>query len=490
MTHAASIAAIAERFAAVAPACDHWSLRMVRQRSEQLSVTRGVPDPVYVGDDIGVMVTVVKDGGLGYGATSDITPSGLARAGRGACDWAQRVAGRMIAVPPAPHQTPVRFDHETVSPQPWSSVSRADKMERLVGVAASLAGDERIVTWQAGLSFTDEEVVIATSDGGFIRQRYGLIVPDLAASASDESETQTRTFGRGGTIRQGGLEALDDLGFWNAGPRIAGEALELLAAPDCPTRVMDLLLAPDQMYIQIHESIGHPLELDRILGDERNYAGTSFVGLDMFGSYVYGSPLLNVTFDPGVSGEAASYAFDDDGTRASREYLIQDGILVRPLGGAFSQARANVPGVSNARACSWNRPTIDRMANLNVEPGRSRLEDLIAQVQNGVLMETNTSWSIDDSRNKFQFGCERGRLIRDGVLGPVVKNPTTAASPPPSGAVSRDLGMRRPCASTARPPAARASRTRRSMLATRRRPACSPTYKCSAAAEYDLHRSW
>src|SRR5262249_51741312 len=130
-----------------------------------------------------------------------------------------------------------------------------------------------------------------------------------------------------------------------------------------------------------------------------------------------------VTFDPGVAGEAASYAFDDDGTPATRELLIRDGLLVRPLGGAFSQSRANVPGVSNARACSWNRPTIDRMANLNIEAGTSRLEDMIASVENGVYMETNTSWSIDDSRNKFQFGCERGRVIKDGKLGGVVKNP-------------------------------------------------------------------
>src|SRR6185369_14223386 len=114
---------------------------------------------------------------------------------------------------------------------------------------------------------------------------------------------------------------------------------------------MDLLLAPDQMLIQIHESIGHPLELDRILGDERNYAGTSFVTLDMFGSYQYGSALLNVTFDPTVAGEAASYAFDDEGTPAEKQFLIKDGLLARPLGGATSQARANTPGVANARAC-------------------------------------------------------------------------------------------------------------------------------------------
>jgi predicted Zn-dependent protease len=418
-----SIASIAESFAAVAPQCDHWSVRVVRQRSEQLSVTRGVPDPVHIGDDLGAMVTIVTDGALGYGATSDITPVGLARAGQEARAWAKRVAGRMVAVPPIVNRAPIRFAHAAAAAAPWASISRADKMTRLRDLAKSLTGDDRIATWQAGLSYTDEETVIATSNGDFIQQRYGLIVPDLEASAANDAETQTRTFGRGGTIRQGGLETLDEAGFWSAGPRIAEEASELLAAPDCPTGVMDLLLAPDQMYIQIHESIGHPLELDRILGDERNYAGTSFVTLDMFGRYVYGSPLLNVTFDPGVAGEAATYAFDDDGTPATREYLIRDGVLVRPIGGAFSQARANVPGVSNARACSWNRPTIDRMANLNVEAGDSRLEDLIADIENGVLMETNTSWSIDDSRNKFQFGCERGRLITNGKLGAVVKNP-------------------------------------------------------------------
>ena len=199
--------------------------------------------------------------------------------------------------------------------------------------------------------------------------------------------------------------------------------LELLAAPDCPTGDMDLLLAPDQMYIQIHESIGHPLELDRILGDERNYAGTSFVTPDMFGTYVYGSKLLNVSFDPGLVGEAASYAFDDDGTQATRALLIRNGILERPLGSQTSQKRANLPGVANARACSWNRPPIDRMANLNVEAGDQTFAQMVASVANGVYMETNTSWSIDDSRNKFQFGCERARIIKDGVLGPVVKNP-------------------------------------------------------------------
>jgi predicted Zn-dependent protease len=186
---------------------------------------------------------------------------------------------------------------------------------------------------------------------------------------------------------------------------------------------MDLLLMPDQMMLQIHESIGHPLELDRILGDERNYAGTSFVTPEMFGQYRYGSPLLNVTFDPSIGEELASYAFDDDGEPAQKAWLIRKGVLERPLGGRISQLRAGLQGTANSRAASWNRAPIDRMANINVEPGTSTLAEMVASIERGVLMRTNTSWSIDDSRNKFQFGCEWGELIEDGVVKGVVKNP-------------------------------------------------------------------
>jgi predicted Zn-dependent protease len=189
-----------------------------------------------------------------------------------------------------------------------------------------------------------------------------------------------------------------------------------------------LLLAPDQMMLQIHESIGHPLELDRILGDERNFAGGSFVTPDMFGSYRYGSELLDVTFDPGVPGELSSYAADDDGEAAERAYLIRAGVLVRPLGGALSRLRAAacghaLDGVACSRAVGWWRAPIDRMANLNVEPGDRTLDELVSGVDRGVLMRTNASWSIDDARNKFQFSCEWGRLIEGGRLTTVVRNP-------------------------------------------------------------------
>jgi predicted Zn-dependent protease len=247
-------------------------------------------------------------------------------------------------------------------------------------------------------------------------------MPWLRAVANRGSETQIRSFGPdlGG---QGGLERLDILELDQQPERVAGEALALLDAPECPSGTMDLILMPGQMTLQIHESIGHPLELDRILGDERNYAGTSFVTAEMFGTYQYGSELLNVTFDPTVSGELASYAYDDAGAQAERAWLIREGILLRGLGGTTSQARSGLPGVACARASSWNRPAIDRMANLNLEPGDSSLEELLGRVERGVLMDTNRSWSIDDSRNKFQFGCELGWRIEDGERRELVRNP-------------------------------------------------------------------
>src|SRR5205085_6345104 len=227
--------------------------------------------------------------------------------------------------------------------------------------------DERIVDWCASLWTLDTEQLFITGDGGRAEQQFSHVIPSVQATATIDGVTQTRSsHGQyNGFCQQGGLEVLERAQFESDGPRVAHEALVLAAAPHCPTGELDLLLAPDQMMLQIHESIGHPLELDRILGDERNFAGTSFVTLDMFGRYHYGSELLNVSFAPDVPGEFASYAFDDEGQPARREWIIRNGLLLRPLGGALSQARAravraDIAGVATSRACSWRRPPIDR----------------------------------------------------------------------------------------------------------------------------------
>ncbi|GAB3264566.1 TldD/PmbA family protein [Chitinimonas naiadis] len=422
---------IEQRFRALQPRVDFCALRYVEEDAETLAVRQGTAEPVRRRQDRGAMITVVHQGGYGYAATADCSTQGLATALEKAKAWAE--ASRAHAV----------FDYRQLQlPEP-SGQYRGSGLERpldwqrkalldllLDESAAAKADDARIVDWSAELSRLSVRQRYITLGGGSVEQAHQMLVPGLSVTAYANGDTQTRSLGGqyGGICRQGGMEILSETGLIGAGRRVAEEALQLLAAPNCPTGRMDLLLMPEQMMLQIHESIGHPLELDRILGDERNYAGTSFVTLDMFGNYQYGSELLNVSYDPSIANEYASYGWDDDGAVARKVLLIEHGLLQKPLGGEISQARAAangyaLGGVANSRACAWNRPPIDRMANLNIEPGDKTLKELVAGIEHGVLMDTNVSWSIDDSRNKFQFGCEFGRLIENGELKGVVKNP-------------------------------------------------------------------
>ncbi len=414
---------IEQRFRDVAPDVDFWSLRLVRECDEVIVVRRNILQPVRTSEDVGAMITVIDGRGLGYAGTCDLTTAGLRRAADQACEWARRTAATASAdfsrLIPLPHQgtfeTPVRIA--------WKSLPLKERIDIVREECERLRTDPRIVDWEAGLWNSAVDSWYRSSSGARVEQSFRYLLPTLSATANQGTLTQTRTLGGHAYARQGGLEVLQDVGFRTAAPRIAAQALELLTVASCPTGVCDLLLAPDQMILQIHESIGHPLELDRILGDERNYAGTSFVTPDMFGTYRYGSELLDVTFDPTRPEQLASYAFDDDGQPAAREFIIRNGILLRPLGSRSSQLRGQLPGVANARATSWNRPPIDRMANLNVEAGTSTFADMVQAVERGVYMESNCSWSIDDSRNKFQFGCEWGRLIENGELAGVVRKP-------------------------------------------------------------------
>ena len=410
----------------------HWSVRGVCEATEHLSVRDGVTEAPSRSQDDGAMVSVV-DGGMGYAATSDLSEDGLTAAFLRAHALARACAGRTV------------IDYETIQ-QPTASGRYASGVERsntsatlpeklgwLQEVCAGGEGqpDPRIVDRHATLSSVRTEQLHFNSGGARTQQQWEFTTPSVQVTAHDKGVTQVRSSGGqyNGFCQQGGIEVLERARFRQSeGPRVMREALELVGAAVCLSGQMDVILMPDQMTLQIHESIGHPLELDRILGDERNFAGTSFVTLDMFGSYIYGSDLLNVSYDPGHAHEFASFAFDDDGTAAERALLIERGRLLRPLGGSLSQARARALGfelgaVATTRSAGWNRAPIDRMSNLNVEPGDQSLAQLIAATELGVLMHTNCSWSIDDSRNKFQFGCEYARVVRGGKVAEVVRNP-------------------------------------------------------------------
>lgn len=409
------------------PAVDYCSFRAVRRNEQLLSVRRGVISPPSNEIHMGVMVSVMHRGGYGYAATQDLSAAGLKAAVSRALEWTE-VSAQHVLFEPAKFlsqfsSTQASGEYETPVERSHTDLTLSDKLDILRAQCEQLKSDPRIIDWGASLWQGQTETLFITSNNTRIRQTVHQLSPDMYASASNGAELQTRSLGSRGESQQGGLEVMERIRYTERASTIASEALALLDAQNCPDETTTVVLAPDQMMLQIHESIGHPLELDRLLGDERNYAGTSFVTMDMFGSYQYGSPLLNVTFDPTLSYELAAYGYDDDGAQAEKTYLIKDGVLQRPMGGALSQFRAKTQGVANARASSWNRPPIDRMANLNIEPGQSTFDELIKDIERGVYMATNSSWSIDDSRNKFQFGCEWGQLIEDGQLTRVVKNP-------------------------------------------------------------------
>jgi predicted Zn-dependent protease len=402
---------------------DFWSLRFVEETCASFSVRRNVQQPWAVNTDRGVMATVYAGGGYGYAATADASPRGVREALQRAAAWARSTARYALTDSRTLPRPASRGDYASPSLD-VALPARSDWYAILQRESEHAGYDARIVDWEALVDVLHATQRLLTSEGGDVLQRHLYLYPSVSVTAHADGTTQQRSLnGQRGMCQQGGVEILERIGFAGAGRRVADEALELLLAPNCPSGRMDVLLAPDQMVLQIHESVGHPLELDRILGDERNFAGTSFVTPDMFGTYRYGSEHLNITFDPTRPEELASYAFDDEGTPAEKTFLIRDGVLERPLGGAISQSRAGLPGVANSRAASWNRPPIDRMANLNLEPGTATFDALVEGIEHGVLLETNASWSIDDSRNKFQFGCERGTIIENGKLRHVVKNP-------------------------------------------------------------------
>jgi predicted Zn-dependent protease len=412
------------RFREFARGADYASLRVVEEASRTVSVRKDVPEPPRTTLDTGAMVTIFDGDGVGHAATSDLSDAGLRRAVEKARAWARLSRERSVFRGRTPRLPSLR-SAPVSRPTPPADIPISEAIERLMKESRACGIDPRIVDWAAALWTTRVLQTLFTLEAGDVTEEHWYTVPSLHVTGYERGESQTRSWGGryNGFCQQGGLDVLERSGFTGAGERTAHEALALLAAPNCPSGKLDVVLMPDQMMLQIHESIGHPIELDRILGDERNFAGTSFVTLDMFGSYQYGSELLNVTYDPSRAEQFATFSHDDDGTSAEKQTIIERGKLLRPLGGVLSQERAGMAGVATSRACSWNRPPIDRMSNLNVEPGTSTLEDLVASTEDGLLLRTNVSWSIDDSRNKFQFGCEWGKRIRGGRLAEVVRNP-------------------------------------------------------------------
>jgi TldD protein len=274
----------------------------------------------------------------------------------------------------------------------------------------------------------------ASTDGAACTQTLTECGAGIAATAVGGNEVQTRSYPgtHEGGVAAAGWEHVESLDLLGQAPRVADEAIELLLAAECPSGTETIVLHGEQLALQLHESIGHALELDRILGGEAAYAGTSWVAPEDLGTLRYGSEKLNVTADATVPGGLGTFGWDDEGVPGQAYPLVSEGRLVAALSSRESAAAIGLPASGGcARAEGHTRQPIVRMTNVSIEPGDAgSLDDLIAATDRGLYLETNRSWSIDDRRLHFQFGVELAREIRGGKLGRVLRNASYAGVTP------------------------------------------------------------
>jgi len=279
------------------------------------------------------------------------------------------------------------------------------------------------------MEYSREHKVFVSSEGSEVEQELFDTGAAISASAVDpsSSEIQTRSypnsFGRqAGTTGYEFVEAMD---LPNHGARIGEESVKLLSARQCPSGLKTIILDGPQVALQVHESCGHPIELDRALGMEAGFVGKSFLTIDKLNSnYHYGSEIVNMTADATIAGGLGTFGWDDEGVPAQRSLIVTNGIFTGYL---MSRDTAPLLGLTSngcVRADGWNRLPMIRMTNVSLEPGTWTLDDLIADTDDGIFMSINKSWSIDDLRLNFQFGVEMAYEIKHGKLGEMLKNAT------------------------------------------------------------------
>jgi TldD protein len=412
---------------------DYADARFVRTRSERLSTRNGALDELdsYEGEGIGVRVRV--GGAWGFaavrGSARPDAEAALARALQVAA--AQPPAHPALPLAPEP---PAHGTWESAAARDPFDVALEDKLAVLLAADSGLRTDPGVAVALAGFQAVRVEKVFASTEGALCEQRLTECGGGIAAVAVNGDESQVRSYpaSHGGHVAQGGYEHFTALDLPGEAPRIAAEAVALLSAPACPPGRTALVLAGEQLGLQVHESVGHAVELDRVLGREASYAGTSFVPADGIGSLRFGSELVNVTADPTSPGGLGSYQWDDEGVEGRPVPIVRDGVLAGFLSSRETAAEIGLERSGGCmRAEGFARQPIVRMTNVNLEPGAAgTLEDLIADTGDGLLIETNRSWSIDNRRLHFQFEGESAWEIRDGRRGRLLRNPSYAGLTP------------------------------------------------------------
>ncbi|MGH9279145.1 MAG: TldD/PmbA family protein [Acidimicrobiales bacterium] len=410
---------------------------------ESLHARNGVMEAVNQYESAGVGVRALIGSSWGFFAAAEPSEATARQAGYDAAEIA-----KASALVPGP---PLQLADVPVVDAEWTStwlehpheVPLAEKADLLVGATDSMRGVPGVAVGHAYMNGWDTQKWFVSSQGHRIFQHIVECGTSMSATAVGEHETQRRSYGGiGGYWGTRGYELIRELDLPGNAGRIAEEAVALLAAPECPSGVTDVILGSEQLALQIHESVGHAIELDRILGWEAAFAGTSFLDLARLGQFRYGSDLMNITADATLPGALGSFGFDDEGTPAQRVDIVRDGIWVGVLTGRDSAALAGLPPGGMVRADGWSHLPMVRMTNVGIVPGDSSLEEIVATTDDGIYMETNRSWSIDDKRLNFQFGTEVGYEVKQGKLGRLLRNPTYTGITPQFWASLDMLGGR------------------------------------------------
>ena len=405
---------------------DYADARRVHVRSERIGVRDGQLERLDVVEDEGVGVRVRLDGAWGFAATRG---DGDDRA-RGALARALEVARSQQStdgLPLAP-EPPARGSYRSPFEIDPFDVPLEDKLAVLVAATAAMGAEPGVTVARAHLSAFRTETTFASSEGALCHQSLTECGGGITALAVGDRESQVRSYpaSHGGNLAQAGYEHLRTLDLPGAAPRVGEEAAALLRAPACPEAETALILVGEQLGLQLHESIGHAVELDRVLGREASYAGTSYVHADALGALRVGSPLLDVTADATTRGGVGSFRWDDEGVEGQAVPLVREGILRGFLSSRETAGEIGVPRSGGCmRAEGFARQPLVRMTNVSLEPGDAgTLEELIADTEEGILIDTNRSWSIDSRRLQFRFEGEAAWEIRGGRRGRLLRNPS------------------------------------------------------------------
>ncbi len=404
-------------------------VRVVESRDRELATKNGKPGQVSSTESAGLGIRVLAEGCWGFAATDDLSKSGVESAAALAVAIARSSGlAKKQDVALAPEQ---KYEVTWVAPcriDPFS-VSVEEQLSLLLAIDAELRCNPGITLAQTSMVFQRVRQVFASSLGSVIDQTRTSSGAGFEAYSFRGDEIQKRSYPNsfGGQHQLKGYELVQELALLEQAPRVAEEAVALHSADKCPEGCLDLIVDGTQLALQVHESIGHPIELDRVLGSEANYAGMSFLTLDKLNNLRYGSEIVNAVCDarlehgPGLG----TFAFDDEGVPAQSTDIIRDGEFVgymtsRETAAAIGETRSN----GTMRATGWSRLPLIRMTNVSLLPGEQTIEEVFGDVGHAIYMETNRSWSIDDKRYNFQFGCEIGWEIQDGRRVRMLKNPT------------------------------------------------------------------